>query len=308
MAAALAVCAAPAAFAECRLGRVADMPMRVQGGKLLVDGMVNGNKATMVFDTGTAQSFFAEASVQRLNIRAMQREDHNLNTLGRAYGFGGSASARPVVVKHLDFGGLRARDFAIWAEDTKAPGRMGADGMLSLDILAKYDIDLDLTSQRIRLFYPMGDCLHAAVYLHGNLYPIPMLAGSDDNSPHIAVTIGNQTLTAMIDTGSPNTVLFRGAAGRLGLDPNKAGFPRVSARGIGHGVTSGTVRKIAAIGVGDLEFDNVPVLVADASLGSVEHPTDMLLGMDFLSKFHPWISFSSNTLVLQYPPAPSPSE
>jgi hypothetical protein len=32
----------------------------------------------------------------------------------------------------------------------------------------------------------------------------------------------------------------------------------------------------------------------------------MLLGLNFLAKVHAWISYSSQTLVIQFPPAASP--
>jgi hypothetical protein len=32
---------------------------------------------------------------------------------------------------------------------------------------------------------------------------------------------------------------------------------------------------------------------------------DVLLGEDFISRVHLWISYSSHTLIMQYPPKPS---
>jgi hypothetical protein len=37
-----------------------------------------------------------------------------------------------------------------------------------------------------------------------------------------------------------------------------------------------------------------------------DEDADMLLGLDFLSRVHVWLSFSSRTLVMQYLPEPSP--
>jgi hypothetical protein len=55
--------------------------------------------------------------------------------------------------------------------------------------------------------------------------------------------------------------------------------------------------------VGDLTFNHFPVEIIDAF---TPQKFDMVLGTDFMTKVHVWISYSSRTLILQYPPLPSP--
>ncbi len=54
--------------------------------------------------------------------------------------------------------------------------------------------------------------------------------------------------------------------------------------------------------MGDLVFGNMKVAVLDEAAGD---DTDMLLGADFQTKVHLWISYSSHTLIMQYPPRAS---
>ncbi len=60
---------------------------------------------------------------------------------------------------------------------------------------------------------------------------------------------------------------------------------------------------IEATEVGELEILRLPVVLVDQNIPS---GTDMLLGLDFIKRVHVWISYSSNSLIIQYPPRPSP--
>jgi predicted aspartyl protease len=64
---------------------------------------------------------------------------------------------------------------------------------------------------------------------------------------------------------------------------------------------------LPSLGVGDLEFQNVHAVIAEIGITALDRPVDMLLGLSFLAKVHAWISYSSQTLVIQFPPAPSPA-
>jgi hypothetical protein len=54
--------------------------------------------------------------------------------------------------------------------------------------------------------------------------------------------------------------------------------------------------------VGPLTLGNVAVAVDSED----SDEADLILGLSFLRKIHVWVSNSSRTLVMQYPPAPSP--
>jgi len=58
------------------------------------------------------------------------------------------------------------------------------------------------------------------------------------------------------------------------------------------------------IQLGDLTLSHLPVTIADqARLGD----TGVVLGYDFISRVHVWISHSSRTLIMQYPPSATPA-
>jgi hypothetical protein len=52
----------------------------------------------------------------------------------------------------------------------------------------------------------------------------------------------------------------------------------------------------------------VHAVIGEIGMTALSRPVDMLLGLSFLAKLHAWISYSSQTLVVQFPPAPSPAD
>jgi predicted aspartyl protease len=307
MAAMIALGPDPAAWAgECTLGRVAELPFRVMGGHLIVKGQINGNDATLVFDTGAATTFLTQTAPGHLNLRALRDETHAAGALRSASGIGGSVDATAVEATHVDLGGLKARNFAFLVIDRSFSfGGQPVDGLLSADLLAKYDIDLDFQSNRIRLFYPQGDCSHPAAYLRGNLFRVPMLPLSADRSPRIEVQVDGVTLTAMIDTGADGTLLTERAAQRLNLPPDTSGAARMI-RGVGLAQVREKTVTLRSLAIGDLELQNWRAGVADVHFSTSDSLVDMIIGLDLLTRLHPWLSYSSNTFIFQYPPAPSP--
>jgi hypothetical protein len=55
--------------------------------------------------------------------------------------------------------------------------------------------------------------------------------------------------------------------------------------------------------IGDLTISNMPILVLDQRHAN---DADMLLGYDFVTRVHVWISRSSDSVIMQYPPAATP--
>jgi clan AA aspartic protease (TIGR02281 family) len=120
----------------------------------------------------------------------------------------------------------------------------------------------------------------------------------------VDVVIGGKKLTALVDTGSPHSVLFRDAARRVGLSlSDLRGDPRFYVSGTGPHRVAAVSHKLAPVQIGDITVQNLPVVIVDQHS---DPGMDMILGMDFLSRVHVWFDFHSSTLVMQYPPRPSP--
>jgi clan AA aspartic protease (TIGR02281 family) len=117
------------------------------------------------------------------------------------------------------------------------------------------------------------------------------------------VTLNGVHLRAVIDTGAFHTTIFRDSARRVGLgDAAKVGAGTMT--GVGARRVHVDVRLATAMTIGDLTVNSMPIVVADQ-----RHTdnVDMLLGFDFVTRVHLWVSRSSGTLIMQFPPQASPA-
>jgi predicted aspartyl protease len=125
-----------------------------------------------------------------------------------------------------------------------------------------------------------------------------------DKRPHVMVVIGGIKLIAVVDSGAQRSSIFRNSARRLGLrlaDLTTDGHSK--AIGLGPEARDEVRHIMAPIEVGEITLSNLPVSIIDQRS---DDDTDMLLGLDFLTRVHVWLSFHSHTMLMQYPPMASP--
>lgn len=279
---------------------VASLPYEQVGDAMLVGAHLNGNAVRFVFDTGAFTSVVTPEAVRGLKLHTMQ------SFAGVMRGIGGSRALSLVSARQLQIDKLHGSNFNFVSAELGWGHRPGTPaGLLSTDFLSRFDIDLDVPERRIRLFLPSGDCHLPAAVLKGGLFEMPMLSMINSKTPRIVVSIGNHDFVAAIDTGAARTMMYRTTARRLGLKLQALKDDRrMSARGIGPDIVAGVIHVSEPITLGDLTIRHAPVAIVDQA---AEPDIDLLLGADFLALVHVWISYSSKTVILQYPPKPSPA-
>jgi predicted aspartyl protease len=287
------------AHADCSLSLVSRLPLTLSSSGLLVPVTLDGQPAQLIFDTGSFTSILSVAAANRIGLRHTRTEETDavMATLG---GIGGGRSAMGVTARTMDLGGLKGRDVNLLAADFRPA--LG-DGLLSIDLISKYDVDLDFPDHQVILYEPIGDCRAPSAFLASPLYSVPLRPFGRDRRPRVTVSIGGQEVVAMLDTGAGHSAIFRQAAGRLGLHMDDlAADPHAHAAGVGPNAVRSVRHVFAPVTIGDLTFDHMSVDILD------DHASDdvqMLLGADFQHAVHLWISYSSGTLIMQYPPRPS---
>ena len=288
------------ARAQCTMARVAVLPVTIAHGHPLVTATLNGGEAKLIFDTGAFNSLLSEAAVDRLQLPHMQGEEIR-NTLAVVGGIGGARTAHLVTARIVELGGLRGRNYNFVASDF---GMNWSDGLLSIDLVSQFDIDLDFPESKIVLYRPTGDCHEPAAFLGGPLFSARLEPNGEDRRPRVRVDVAGTRLVALIDTGAPVSLVTRSAADRLGLRPAPPGARADSLGGIGPRRLVATHATLSDVAVGDLAFERLPVSVAD---GPFDGSVQMILGADFQSLVHVWVSYSSHTLIMQYPARASKS-
>jgi clan AA aspartic protease (TIGR02281 family) len=296
--------------APCQLVHWSSVPLiEAEGGThLLVDATLDGTPVRLMVDTGATAIAINERVANRATssvpIGSMLPGSDEI-AHGFSAGVGGARASTLISINRLGLG-QASGSFRAEAIDFDF-SRQGdhADGLLGMPVLGLFDVDLDVPGHEMRLFKVPGGCPNPVTNLDQPIYGVRMVSRRDGTPGLqilVPVTIDGQNLTALLDTGAPDTVIFESAAAKLGLDKPQAGLPtELKMEGIG-GTAMMHVRVLPAMTVGPLTFSNVPVEVDPENLQGV----DMLLGLRFMRKVHVWLSNSSHTLVMQYPPLPSP--
>ncbi len=281
------------------MARATVLPLTSDGHHLFTATLLNDVPTTMIFDTGAQETTVTRQAAARLHL--------TLEPHGYAMGVGGEQQGYQFVAKTFQIGTLHGRHLDMMASDMGMVSQNSrVAGLLGDNFLAAYDVDLDLPEHKAILYAKIAGCSSPAAALSGSLYSLPMVPADNpnDHRPRVKVEIDGKTLTALVDSGASHTLVFRDAARRLGLrlaDLNAD--PHFRAGGIGPGRPDAVRHVLTPVTVGDLTIRNMPAAIVDqASLGQDE----MLLGLDFLVRVHAWFGFSSHTLIMQFPPQPSP--
>jgi predicted aspartyl protease len=279
---------------------VADVPLTFEHDHLMTPLVINDHSVNMVFDTGSTGTTLSKQAAHRVHA-------HIFATMLAFEGIGGSNQTYFFTTKSIQLGNMQGGHATVAVEALNPSfEQYHIDGLLGADMLSSLDVDLDLPDHRALLYKIAGDCHRPRVVLAQPLYVMPMLGHPNllDSRAIIAVSIAGHLLKALIDTGSPTTLLYWDAARRIGLkDADVAHDPRFPAGGVGPRDVEALQHKLATMDIGDINVRNLPVtIVNQASPGN----HDMILGLDFLNRVHAWLSFETRTVVIQYPPSPSP--
>ena len=291
----------------CNLQQMGSLPLVQAGHYFAVDGRINGAPVRLLFDTGSFSTVLTPQAAHRVGSRS---DDMVVAPL---MGIGGMQKTVVHRAKSFDLGNLHGEYFPFIVAGVDHSLPKGADGLLGMDVLSKYDVDIDVPGGHINLYAPVHDCTHPSAYLDGKLFEVPLYdatpghsiaAGSMVSQPRIPVTIRGISLVALLDSGAPHNVLFAGGARKLGLTgAHDRPVKRIREGGIGPQTVDASVRVMEPISIGDLELGNFPVSVIEQTLPD---QADLLLGMDLFKRVHIWISHSSATVIMQYPPTASP--
>ena len=285
---------------ECSLARVTDLPLDLENGHLVTSVEINGSPARMVVDTGSFGTVLTREGIARLHL---PRPDWVYGA--GVTGIGGSRSFGTLSTATFKLGAMHGEDLQFGALDGKGVmGDLAADGILGMDLLGQVDVDFDWPDHKLILYRAVKGCRLANAALDPPLYKLPMVPHDEDRTPLVSVEIAGKRLQALLDSGSPVTALYRRTARRIGLQKTDL---TASETGTTGGIGPDDVRTwrhvVAPVAVGDITISNMPVDILDQRS---EGPDDMILGLDFFSRVHLWLSFSSQTVIMQFPPKSSP--
>jgi predicted aspartyl protease len=277
----------------CTVTKVGETAVTLRGPYVTTEARINGNSASMVVDTGAQVSAVTGAAITALGLLADPHHGTELAGVGGS-GLGqNDALIGSITVAGADTGSTHA---PVMESVLASPDGKPLDGIAGADILAKYDVDLDIPGNRLAL-YRVRHCSGRFLPWQMPYTAIPAEVGSSDRMS-IPVGIDGHTVRAIIDSGSNRTLVDLDTARRLGV-PRDAllaadSRPGWGAAGVGFRLTP---YRFTAVQVGDITLDHPRLMVLDRPLKEA----DMLIGLDFLASQRVWLSYRTGQFFVALP-------
>ncbi|HWY63740.1 MAG TPA: aspartyl protease family protein [Rhizomicrobium sp.] len=206
-----------AAFAaeECGpLKMVTGVKMMGMGNNRLIPVTINGAPKLLMLDTG---GYMSQLSRDVTDEMKMKRLDSVINLADLS----GNVSRSFVIADTLQLGSLVAQKQPLFV----SPGNFEyGDGILSSDLLLRYDVEMDFPGRKLNYFSP-DHCKGKVVYWKADAVAAVPITIKDKSRLIIPVKLDGHEFKAIIDTGAFRTTLTWPVAKRVfGLDPDSPGM------------------------------------------------------------------------------------
>ena len=298
--AAPAVAAAP--VPECGLpARFDTLAVRMDGLQPVVRVGMDEATATMVLDTGASETIVTTGLAARVNARAAQPA-----TQRSFVGIDGRTAVQRGFVDTLKLGTATLRQVNL----TISPASLGTpaqprDGLLGLDLLGLFDMDLDLAGGRVKLYrgklcpdaaspWPV-----AATEVKARRAKLDPLLGAEQLPANraeqraarleVPVVLNGKIVWALIDTGATNSVVAADTARTVGVtEAALAGDPVGQTLGAGGKTALVHLHSFDSLRVAGEALPQPRLLIGPLPAG-----TAMLLGADYLRNHRVWLSYAT---------------
>lgn len=198
---------------DCGLKQVTSLDLLMpNSSRALVPVTVNDVPKIFMLDTGGYTTQISPAAARDLNMK-FYRTNTELHDVS------GNISQDFVAAKTFQLGSLHAED----ARMMVSPDNFGADGLLSSDMLFRYDIEMDFGGRKLN-YFSQDHCPGKVVYWKPDAVAVVPLRLRDRTRIEIEVTVDGKKFDALVDTGATRTTMSLPAAlGVFGLEPGSPG-------------------------------------------------------------------------------------
>jgi tetratricopeptide (TPR) repeat protein/predicted aspartyl protease len=281
------------ASAECKIHRLAELPVTMAGLRPLVPAKINGSDVLFIADSGAFYSMITPGTAAEQKLK---RSPAPFELTVR--GVGGNADVSVTTVKTFTLANVPLSNVEFLVGGNELGD--GAAGVLGQNVLRIADVEYDLANGAIRLMRPES-CgkSELAYWAASQPYSVMDIGYASVLSPHTTGTasINGEKIRVMFDTGSAASVLSLRAAERAGVKPGAAG---VVAAGFWSGVGRRTIQTWIApfsnFKIGDEEIRNTHLRIGDVEFDNA----DMLIGADFFLSHHIYVASSQHKLYFTY--------
>jgi predicted aspartyl protease len=298
--------------AKCQLVQVADWPVRLAHGKILLDGTVNGHEVGIAIDTGSEKTVIFRSSAQRLGLAL--RDVPGV----RFFGFGGGTRAQAADIDEITIAGATRKGMRVFVAGENDQSSWG-DLVLGEDFLASVDVEFDLAHKAVRLFQPRGcEGVSLAYWASDGGSSVDIDPVSDVNPKiRLKVEVNGVAIDAMLDSGASRSILDSGYARQVGVTPDTPGVrPSGKIGGIGARTTDAWRGTFATFVIGnerirdaDLEFADFRRVHEERTGSHVTMSSlqaePMVLGADFIRSHRVLVSHTKHRMYFSYVGGPA---
>jgi predicted aspartyl protease len=295
---------------ECKLQRVAELPVKVDEGRLLIQVKIEGRDASVLVDTGSPFSMISGRLADELQLHKSSIAS------GRAYDAAGKDLKHFVKVKKLMLNGMTAEDqtFIVMGENDGSGEERPFDGIFGANFLSAYDIEFDIPHSKMNMFLH-NHCNRAPVYWTQDFVAVPFVL---DASLHMVMsaTLDGKSVRAMVDTGAGPTILGAQTARRsFDFDPAASGQQPDGEERTGTGAHLAYYRhRFGVLDIGGVQFHNTELFILPDKLSRIardheshdittmqserNEATPLVIGMHHLAKIRAYVAYGQGTIYI----------
>jgi tetratricopeptide (TPR) repeat protein/predicted aspartyl protease len=284
------------ASANCTLGKIAELPVTMQGMQPLTEAKINGTAVRFLVDSGAFFSLISPGNARALSLRTTSLGNRQMR------GIGGDASMSVATVDSFTIAGqtIPRVEFIVSGSDIGPAGV----GLIGQNILGRADVEYDLPHGAVRLMQAKG-CEKAslAYWAQDRPFSVVEITPRDERNPHTVGTVylNGTKLRATFDTGAGGSMLSLEAAARAGITPSSPGVePAGVISGVGRRLVRTWIAPFDSFKVGDQEV----LHHGRIRFGEMDIDSDMLIGSDFFIAHRVYVANSRHRIFLTYEGGP----
>jgi predicted aspartyl protease len=287
---------------HCRYTNFATLPITFSGLLPTVQGSVNNSPVTMLLETGAQRTELTQQEAEKFQLKLGHKEQYRVdaNTVASSY---------ETLVDDISLGELHWHSAKVRAMSDSDPS-LSYGARVGADMLFNKDIEISLATHELKFFEPTGCDDAFLAYWDDNASTVLVEEMSQwDHRQVVTVEINGKTMRALIDSGTPTSVIDLAAAAKAGVTPQSPGVTE-----IGNG-TSQAMQWLALFenfSIGGETTKNSKIRIENMYeqklLGSARAATeewkldrpDMLLGADFMRSHRLLFSVRQHRMYFSY--------